>query len=239
MITNKIIYDTLLSDIHDQKIKRVVVGFNWTLVETKFGCGLASTPRRTTNICLPISDAGELTRLTTTSSAELVYSKNPLEVSIGMATINSFYNRYDLVAKSKNGLDTFLNAEGPITVIGRFPGISMRYKNIRIIEKNPRKGEYSQNDAPKLLNESAAVIITSSTLLNGTAAPLIELSKNARICLVGPSTPLAPKLLDLGIECLAGTIVTNPKKMIVTVSEGGDVKTLKPFGSFKTISHEI
>jgi peptide chain release factor 1 len=68
-----------------------------------------------------------------------------------MATINSFYNRYDLVAKNKNGLDTFLNIEGPITVIGRFPGISKRFKNIRVIEKNPRKDEYNENDAIKLL----------------------------------------------------------------------------------------
>jgi len=236
MITNKMIFDILLSDIQDQKIKRVVVGLNWTLVETRFGCGLASTPGRKNALCLPITGAGDLTQLTTASAAELVRSKNPVEVSIGMATINSFYNRYDLVAKNKNGLDTFLNIEGPITVIGRFPGLSKRFKNIRVIEKNPRKDEYSENDAIKLLPNSAAVIITSSALLNGTAANLIELSKNARICLVGPSTPFAPKLLNLGIECLAGTIVTDLKKMIAAVSEGGDVKTFKPFGSFKTIS---
>ena len=239
MINNKLIFDTLLSDVQAQKIKRVVVGFNWTLVETRFGCGLASTPRRENNLCLPVSGAGDLTRLTTTNSADLVYSKNPVEVSIGLATINSFYNRYDYVAESKNGLDAFLNVKGPITVVGRFPGISRRFTNIRVIEKNPRKGEYSENEASKLLPDSAAVIITSSTLLNGTAAALIKLSKNARICLVGPSTPFAPKLLDLGIECLAGTIVTNPKQMIVAVSEGGDAKTLKPFGSFKTISRKI
>ena len=239
MITNKIIFDILLSGIQDQKIKRVIVGFNWTLVETRHGCGLASTPRRDKNLCLPISGAGDLTKLTTTRAAELVYSKNPIEVSIGMATINSFYNRYDFVAKNQNGLDTFLNTDGSITVIGRFPGLSKRFKNIKVIEKNPREGEYSENDAIELLPNSTAVIITSSTLLNGTAGRLIELSKNARVCLVGPSTPFAPKLLNLGIECLAGTIVTNPKKMIVAVYEGGSAKTLKPFGSFKTISREI
>jgi uncharacterized protein (DUF4213/DUF364 family) len=236
MITNKVIFDTLLSEIQDQKIKRVIIGFNWTLVETKYGCGLASTPGRENTLCVPILGAGHLTKLTTTSASELVHSKNPIEVSIGMATINSFYNRYDLVAKNKNGLDTFLEADGHITVIGRFPGLSKRFKNISIIEKNPRKGEYSENDAAGLLSNSASVIITSSTLLNGTAANLIQLSKNARICLVGPSTPLAPKLLNLGIECLAGTIVTDIKKMIVAVSQGGNVKTLKPFGSFKVIS---
>ena len=145
------------------------------------------------------------------------------------------YN-YDFVANNKNGLDTFVDIDGPITVIGRFPGLSKRFKNIRVIEKNPREGEYCEEDATKLLPGSAGVFITSSTLLNGTAGSLIELSKNAHICLVGPSTPFAPKLLDLGIKCLAGTIVTNLKKMVIAVSEGGDVKTLKPFGSFKVLS---
>ena len=236
MITNKIIFDTLLSGIQEQRIERVIIGFNWTLVETKSGCGLAGTPARGNTLCVPISGAGNLTKLTTTSASELVHSKNSIEVSIGMATINSFYNRYDLIAKNKNGLDSFLEADGPITVIGRFPGLSKRFKNISVIEKNPRQGEYSENDAARLLSNSAGVIITSSTLLNGTAANLIQLAQNARICLVGPSTPLAPKLLDLGIECLAGTIVTDIEKMIIAVSQGGDVKTLKPFGSFKVIS---
>ena len=236
MITNKLIFDTLLSDIRDEKIKRVVIGFNWTLVETEFGCGLAGTPRNNDSSCLSIPSAGNFSKLSTTSASELVRSNNPIEVSIGMATINSFYNRYDFVANNKNGLDTFVDIDGPITVIGRFPGLSKRFKNIRVIEKNPREGEYSEEDATKLLPGSAGVIITSSTLLNGTAGNLIELSKNANICLVGPSTPFAPKLLDLGIECLAGTIVTNLKKMIIAVSEGGDVKTLKPFGSFKVLS---
>ena len=236
MITNNTIFDTLLSGIQDQRIKRVIIGLNWTLVETKNGCGLASTPARENTLCLPISGAGNLTKLTTTSAADLVHSKNPIEISIGMATINSCYNRYDLVAKNKNGLDTLVEADGPITVVGRFPGLNKRFKNIRVIEKNPRQGEYSENDAARLLSNSAGVIITSSTLLNGTAANLIRLSENARICLVGPSTPLAPKLLDLGIECLGGTIVTDIKKMIVAVSQGGDVKTLKPFGLFKVIS---
>ena len=127
MITNKVIFDTLLSEIQDQKIKRVIIGFNWTLVETKYGCGLASTPGRENTLCVPISGAGHLTKLTTTSASELVHSKNPIEVSIGMATINSFYNRYDLVAENKNGLDTFLEADGHITVIGRFPGLSKRF----------------------------------------------------------------------------------------------------------------
>ena len=236
MITNKLIFDTLLSDIQNHEIKRVIIGFNWTLVQTKFGCGLASTPKNTNTSCSTILNAGKLTKLNLINACEFVHSSNPIEVTVGLASINAFYNRYDLVADNKNGLDIFAKIDGPISIVGRFPGISKKFKNIWIIEKKPRKGEYSEEEAKKLLPNSEGVIITSSSLVNGTAGNLLELAKNSRICLVGPSTPFAPKLFDLGIEFLAGTIVSDIKNMITSVSEGGDVKTFKRYGSFKVLT---
>ena len=236
MITNKLIFDTLLSDIHDQKISRVLIGINWTLVETAKGCGLAHTPRGDEQGCQPITMAGNISTLSIAEAAEWIRSENPIEVAIGMAAVNASYNLYGFEASKKNGLDAFTDLEGPVTVIGRFPGLAKRIKNLQIIEKNPRKGEYGEEDAKKLLPQSAGVIITSSALLNGTAGHLIELAKNTRICMVGPTTPFAPKLFELGIEFLAGTIVTDVDKMAVAVAEGGAVKAIKPFGSFQTLS---
>jgi uncharacterized protein len=236
MITNKLIFDTLLSDIHDQEIRRVVIGINWTLIETVTGCGLAHTPRRDEPGCQPISEAGNLAALSIAEAATWIQSENPIEIAIGMAAINASYNRYDFQASNKNGLDTFANIDGPVTVVGRFPGLSDRIKNLKIIEKEPREGEYGEKDAEKLFSQSAGVIITSSALVNGSAGILLELAKNTRVCMVGPSTPFAPKLFDLGVESLAGTIVTDIEKMTVAVAEGGAVKALKPFGSFKTLT---
>ena len=54
--------------------------------------------------------------------------------------------------------------------------------------------------------------------------------------MVGPSTPFAPGLFDLGIDYLAGTIVTDVEGMAIAVAQGGAVKALKPFGAFKTLS---
>jgi len=236
MITNKLIFDTLLSEIRDQEIKRVVIGINWTIVEAETGCGLAHTPRRDEPGCQPITAAGALKDRTLTETAALIFSENPIEVAIGMAAVNASYNRYDLEASDKNGLDAFSDIEGPVTVIGRFPGLNKHIKNIRVIEKEPREGEYGEKDAEKLLPQSAGVIITSSALVNGSAANLLELAKNTRICMVGPSTPFAPSLFELGVEFLAGTIVTDVERMAIAVAEGGAVKALKPFGSFKTLS---
>ncbi len=236
MITNKQIFDTLLSNIDDQEIKRVIIGINWTLVETALGCGLAHTPRRDDPGCQTISTAGKLTDLKLNETAELILSENPMEVAIGMAAINASYNQYDLEASDKNGLDAFTDIDGPVTVIGRFPGLTERIRDLRVIEKEPREGEYGEQDAAKLLPESAGVIITSSALVNGSAGQLLELSKNTRVCMVGPSTPFAPGLFELGVDYLAGTIVTNVEGMAIAVAQGGAVKALKPYGIFKTLS---
>ncbi len=236
MITNKLLFDTLLSGVADLEIKRVIIGINWTFVETALGCGLAHTPRRDDPGCQTILNAGELTDLSLKHAAKLVLSENPMEVAIGMAAINASYNRYDLKASDKNGLDAFTDIEGPVTVIGRFPGLAERISDLRIVEREPREGEYGEKDAAKLLPESAGVIITASALVNGSAGNLLELAKNTRICMVGPSTPFAPGLLDLGVDYLAGTIVTDVEGMAIAVAQGGAVKALKPFGAFKTLS---
>ena len=139
MITNKLIFDTLLSDLQDQEIKRIIIGINWTLIETAVGCGLAHTPRRDEPGCQPIAEAGKLSELGLAEAAKLILSGNPIEIAIGMAAVNASYNRYDLSASEKNGLDAFAEIDGQITVIGRFPGLAERIDNLQIIEKEPRK----------------------------------------------------------------------------------------------------
>ena len=67
---------------------------------------------------------------------------------------------------------------------------------------------------------------------------LLELAKSSRNCLIGPSTPLAPKLLILGRDFLAGTVVKNVEKMNAVISEGGDVRSFKPFGVFKVLPNQ-
>ena len=234
-MTNKLIFETLLSDIQEQKIKRVIVGLNWILLETALGCGLAQTPKRDTNGCFPLTEAGNLRNLCISDIAKWVRSTNPIKVAIGLAAINAFYNRYDLDVHSENGLDVFADIEGPVISIGRFPGMFRRFKNVQIVEREPVKGEYNEKELLTLLPESAGIVMTSSTLINNSAGKILNMAKEKPVCMVGPSTPFAPKLGKFGISTLAGTVVNNVEGMAVAVMEAGDVQALKPFGSFKTL----
>src|SRR5690349_19900569 len=117
------LYDTLLAPIPRLPVRRVAIGVNWTFVESESGSGLAQTPRRDAPGCQPIIGAGELARLDLRAIAELVRSSNPMEAALGTAAINAFHNRYDVTGGSENGLAAFSDAGGPVTVVGRFPGL--------------------------------------------------------------------------------------------------------------------
>lgn len=229
------IYEILLQNVPPNPLKRVLVGVNWTMVEGPDGCGLAQTPRRDSPGCQPIRDAGSLNNLNAKTAASWIKSNNPMEKAIGMASINATYNRYDLNGELQNGLDTFADVEGPVTVVGRFPGLKERINDLKIIEKEPREDEYPEDAAAELFQISTGIIITAATLVNGSAPNLFELAKGKRIALVGPGTPMAPALFEVGIEVLAGLVIEDVNGAADIISQSGAVRGLKECGRHVTL----
>ncbi len=221
------LYDELIAPIGAQPIRRVVLGVHWTLVESEHGCGLAQTPRRNAAGAKPVADAGRLETFTLRDLAERVHSANPLETCLAMAAINAFHNRYDCDGATDNGLGVFRDVDGPVTVIGRFPGLEKYLREFRIVELEPREGEYPETAFPELAVSSAGIVITASTLVNKSAERLFEQSRGRRIAIVGPGTPLAPRLHDLGVEVLAGSVVEDVAAAAAVVAQSGAAPQLK------------
>ena len=69
--------------------------------------------------------------------------------------------------------------------------------------------------------------MTATTLINKTMPRLLELSRNARVVVAGPSTPLTPILLEHGIDILGGLIVEDEDRVWKTVGEGGQHELFK------------
>ena len=227
--------ELLLSHVEPITVKQIIVGLNWTLVHGKHGCGVAQTPARDQPNCRPISNAGQLSDLNLKELSSLVKSKNKNEVAIGIAAINAFYNRLDLEVDDGNGLDVFIEKTSKLASIGRFPGLTKRYPSIKIIERNPKKGEFGEQDAKSILLASDQCFITASTLVNGSAENLIRYARHARIVMVGPGTPLCRELFSIGIDILSGLIIHDPKRASQIILEGGAVRELKSSAKFATI----
>lgn len=206
------------------EVKNVTVGLNWTCVLSK-NCGMALTYK------LPlvegISLAGELENYTTGKLAELLYSWNLLEASVGLASINSVIDpswNY-----KGNGLDFILEmSKGKkVVMIGKFPHVE-KFKEVArefiILELNPYLIDPSNNILPStaselVIEDADVLIITSSTIINKSVDRLIQLGKKAYKILVGPSTPMSKDLLDF-VDTLAGVKVNNPQKLIKRISQG-------------------
>lgn len=226
----------LVSGVGAGDARRVIVGLNWTLVEGPDGCGLTQTPERGTRGCHTVPGAGDFRHRPLRELAQLAGAANPFESGIGFAAVNAFHNRYDLAGEVINGLDALGDIRGPVTAIGRFPGLGDRFPGVRVVEREPRQGEYPEAEAEALLRESEAAIITASALANGTLGPLLAAARGARVVLVGPSAPLAPCLHEYGVEIIAGTVVADIEGAARVIVEGGAVRALKPHCRFMTLT---
>lgn len=235
-MTTEDLRSALLAGVPDAPARRVVVGVNWVLVEGPAGTGLSHAPMRDAPGCRPIRDAGRLAGRTLRELAAAVASDNPFEAAIGIAAANAHHNRRDLEGEPGNALEAAGREAGRPVVIGRFPGLDRTMPKARVVERRPGPGDYPEAAAAALIAEADLVVITASTLGNGSLAGLLALSAGRRVFLVGPGTPLAPALFALGIERLGGMVVDDADAAARVVMEGGAVRGLRAFGRNLTLA---
>lgn len=237
-----------LSESHDEKrlvdtlaqglsgtAERVIVGLNWTLVVGPDGAGMAQTPARGTAGCRSLPNPGSYAGQPLESLAALWFSENIFEHTIAVAAVNAHWNRFDSPVCPGNGLDLIEDHGERTVVIGRFPSLAERMPGIAIVEREPHPGEFPEAAIETLLPKAAFVAVTGSTIVNGSLPHILSLCRNAYVLMIGPSTPLAPPLFDLGIDALSGFVATDIANLANRVCEGAAVSALRPFGRFTTI----
>lgn len=211
------LYDSLIDPIPAEiEVLDVVCGLTWTAVRNSKGdIGLALT----TNLQTRPLISREYIGLPLRTVAGFVKSWNLLEAGIGMAAINSYYNTtarlielnsfqndtrfctFDIPIKDKN-----------IAMIGhlRYPEeLFSEAKSFYILERNPGTGDYPDSACEYYLPDCDLVIITGSAFVNKTMPRLLQLALRADIIITGPSTPMAPQLLEFGVRRVAGLVVTD------------------------------
>lgn len=226
------LYQDLANGVGDAPAARVLVGFNWTMVQGPDGIGLAQTPERGTPGCRAAEGGWHGRPLN--QLAALVHSLDPVQAAVGVAAINAHYNRFDLVAQDLNGLDVLTGCERPV-VVGAFPGLTQRLPGARVIDRQPGPGQFPAEAAEWLLPDADGIVITASTLANRSLPHLLRLVESAPVALVGPGAPLTPRLFEYGITALSGLIVTDADGIARAVAEGGGVKDLKRYCRQSTI----
>jgi len=212
------LYDLLLDGMPDDVFVRDVEEQGvWTLASTENGgLGIAMTTAGETR---PRSLPRGFRALSLRRAAESVLSWNLREASAGMAVINAFYNSperlqaLNALRPQKEPCAAGLNLCGAVVgVVGhlRLPkDMLLRAREVCILERAPREGDYPDSACEYILPRCSVVLISGSAFINKTMPRLLELSRGADVVILGPSTPMAPQLLELGVRRLTGLVLTD------------------------------
>lgn len=230
-------------DLYDELIEGVpsglhvtdcVIGGVWTYIKTEETCGVALTVKQ--NAGVSILD-GSIIGKNLKDAAALVKSWNFIEASMGIAAINSWYNRIEHIREMgilpeegeyrKNDVFTLFENEikgRNVTVVGHFPHIEKTIApicNLTILERDPSEGDMPDSACEYILDQQDFMIITGMTFTNKTLPRLLELKRpDTIVSMAGPSVPMCEGLLKYGITHLSGYCVADEQKVMQAVKLG-------------------
>jgi uncharacterized protein (DUF4213/DUF364 family) len=227
------LYRDLALGVVEHEVHSIVCGPRWIMVEGPAGVGLAPLPRHPRDL---LPRLPRLARQSLRALAALSRSWDPLEMALGVAAINAHYNRFDLAGRPGNGIKGFRGLAGQVVAIGAFPGIDGILPNCAVIEADPRPGEFPIVAMDTLLPGCSAAVVNSSTVVNRSLPRILRLARNRPVALIGPGTPLTPRLHDYGLAVLGGLVVADPADLAAAIRAGAAAREFGRFGRFVHIS---
>lgn len=233
------LYDELIERIPpDIETDGVLIGLDWTVVSAGKYCGTAMTVmEHERECCADILGSGK--GLSLKYLASFIKSWDFVKASIGAASINAYYNNADTwkqacssqpdtwkIISGENAFDGYAQTvKGKkAAVIGHFHQLEKYLEgagSLSVLERRPSGDDYPDSACEYILPEQDFVFITGTTLINKTLPRLLELSKDAHVVLVGPSTPMAQILFDYGVNEMSGFLVCDKEGIIDGVSVAG------------------
>lgn len=198
------------------EIEYTCIGEQWCLAHAEGVSGLAMhTPVSTVAPMFPGGIAG----LQLKEAARALQSWDLREASFALAAVNACLNTPERMKELGAYLPASahygdgLELEGrTVGIVGHMrgpKGLREQARKVYVLERSPQPGDYPDSACEELLPLCDLVIITGSSLINKTLPRLLELSRNAFKILTGPSVPLWPGLLDMGLDRISGLVVTD------------------------------
>ncbi|HXX18325.1 MAG TPA: DUF364 domain-containing protein [Candidatus Acidoferrum sp.] len=226
------IYDELIASVPpDSVVSGYLAGLSWFLVRST-GVGAAMRPREDWGT---LPESSRTTGIKTRDLACWIKSWDWYEAALGLAAVNSHLNAPTTLQRAWGSLSDPNASEDVFTrvlddlrgkkvaVVGHFFNLQRiaAVCELSIFERRPGPGDLPDPACEYILGEQDVVIITGSALINKTLPRLLELSRQARVIVAGPSTPLTPILMEHGVELLGGLVVHDEDLVWRMVGQGG------------------
>jgi uncharacterized protein (DUF4213/DUF364 family) len=225
---------TAKKETPDQEVREVWAGIYFTGV---WSCHLGIAATQSDVPCCfakELDRAGQLHYRSAYELANLILSTNPLEVSVGMAALNSMIPINEQESVELNARDLILEhgRNKNIVMVGHFgftETLRQSAKRLWVLELDPTFGDTPTDQAPDILPQADVIGITATTLLNHTFEGLSNMfPPHALVVMLGPTTPLSPVLFDYHIDVLAGSVVDDPLGILHLIGQGSPLH--KPNG---------
>lgn len=223
----------------NRKIKDIRVGLGYICTMLESGeCGLAYSFRNELGHCCSVlAQAGDLIGKQCEEIIPWLVEKDLLKAAVGLSVINALLNDRSRETETGNIVKAIEIRKGEtFGMVGDFKPIlsfvRKQTENIYVFERIPQEkdGLYSDKDIPRHLPDCNVVLITGTSIINNTIDDVLSFCSKAReVFIVGPSTPLHPEsFMGHNVSILAGTVVTDPEKMLRIISQGGGTMQMKP-----------
>ena len=211
------LYEVLTDSVDSSAtVERIIRGEAWTAAQLDDGSfGIAISLSLDTRPRIFKSLIG----LKAKDAAQAVRSWNLSEASEAMAVINACLNTPSRIERLSAAGEYELKSTHDMDITGKKCAVighmSRQAEALRgadevyIIERAPKDGDYPDSACEYLLPQCDIVVITASALVNKTMPRLLELAKNAKTVILGPTAPLCPELKSLGVYRISGMAVTD------------------------------
>lgn len=230
------ILEQILHTLPSGQVKEVRIGIHWTAVvvktEGEMRCGLASTlhARHDHRRTAEVPQAGELENISANELAKAAIGSAPVMASLGLAAINALLPRQPHQWNEENASEIIarFGAGKRVVMVGRFPfaaELLPKVGELFVLEQDPGPDDLPADSAPDVLPDAAVVAITGMTISNHTLEGLLSLcNPQAKVILLGPSTPLSPIFFEHGVDVISGAVVTAIEPVLRIVSQGGNFR---------------
>jgi uncharacterized protein (DUF4213/DUF364 family) len=107
--------------------------------------------------------------------------------------------------------------------------------NYACIERRDLVDSLPDTASEYLLAEADWVFVTASALANKSLPRLLDLSRGARVVLMGPSLPWLGEWADFGVDYLAGVVVHDPQALWQVIAEGGGTRLFEQAAEYRLL----
>jgi uncharacterized protein len=216
----------------EKKVTDVRMGLGYTGVCLENGCsGVAFTFKEGLYHGCSVF-TGKRPLAGTFSHELMAYFGSPsfLESALGLSTVNALVNDASAAQAEGDVMNMLqLTANDRVGMVGYFGPllnpIRKQVKELVIfeIDEDREAGVLPAEEAYEELPRCNVAIITSTSLINGTADGLLAAAKGCReVVLLGASTPFLPEVFaPLGVTLLSGIVIMDVPSLLQTISEGG------------------